>query len=646
MKPILYPPTEREFNSNGLGVLSDAISCVVTWEGNGIFDLTMEYPMDGIHFDKIADSCIIMAIPTPYREPQPFRISRITKNMDGTAEVYAQHVAYDLAGVPVRPFSATGASATLAGLNSNAVTDSGFTFWTDISSSAQFSMEKPASVWDLLGGSEGSVLDVFGGQYEFDRWAVKLHGQLGQDNGVTIRYGKNLNDLEQERNLSYMYTGVYSFWADSDGNYVQCAPAVVPVNGSGSYNNVLVLDLSSEFQDKPTSAQLTDRTQRYITDNDLGKPRVSITLTHEMLEQTDEYAGLSLLERCSVFDTVHVQFEKLGVDATAKIASAETDVLRERYNSLKVGSVEANIADTIAGQQTAIQKRPTITSVQQIATSLAETVMGANGGAIRLLDKNGDHMPDEFYIANDPDPAKATKVWRFNYEGFLASKNGYNGPYNMIGTFDGFYADAIVAGTLTAVRIQSADGRSSWDLASGTAIFNSDSIQINSKNFVLDSTGNVSITGSFYSTDTRGNSVSLREGAATFKATDSSGEAYPTTIITRTAGSDPCGWLDVYGRATSGAVNPQVRLLGSTTDGSIHIFNAFGTEQVYLTSGEDSVSWFAGGLDVRGQHGIQSKYGTINELAITALGVNGGAIQPVYWKWDPNLGAYVLSTSQ
>lgn len=585
MKPILYSPEEREFNSNGLGVLSDAISCVVTWEGNGIFDLTMEYPMDGIHFDKIADSCIIMAIPTPYREPQPFRISRITKNMDGTAEVYAQHVAYDLSGVPVRPFSATGASATLAGLNSNAVTDSGFTFWTDISSSAQFSMNKPASVWSLLGGSEGSVLDVFGGQYEFDRWAVKLHGQLGQDNGVTIRYGKNLTDLEQERNLSYMYTGVYSFWADSDGNYVQCDPAVVPVNGSGSYNNVLVLDLSSEFQDKPTSAQLTDRTRRYITDNNLGKPRVSITLTHEMLEQTDEYAGLSLLERCSVFDTVHVQFEKLGVDATAKIASAETDVLRERYNSLKVGSVEANIADTIAGQQTAIQKRPTITSVQQIATSLAAAVTGANGGAIRLLDKNGDDMPDEFYIANDPDPAKATKVWRFNYEGFLASKNGYNGPYNMIGTFDGFYADAIVAGTLTAIRIQSADGRSSWDLASGAAIFNSDSIQINSKNFVLDSTGNVSITGSFYAQSST-NKVAIQNGAISFSRFNSTVNGFRDTVTVSSAGTTgPIGLVSIYGPDSSGNTVLNAQIQGGNSGGALFICDATG--QVKLSASVD-----------------------------------------------------------
>lgn len=196
------------------------------------------------------------------------------------------------------------------------------------------------------------------------------------------------------------------------------------------------------------------------------------------------------------------------------------------------------------------------------------------------------------------------------------------------------------------VRTAFAADSTSVTISSGVITFASNTLVVESDNFHLDKSGNVQITGSFYSKNSNGNSVNLADGIAAFYARDSSGESYPTTIITRTAGANPCGWLDVYGRSATGAVNAQVRLMGSTTDGSIHIYNAFGTEQVYLTSGETSVSWFAGGLDVRGQHGVQANYGSIGSLAITNLGVNGGAIQKVYWKWDPNLGAYVLSTSQ
>ena len=196
------------------------------------------------------------------------------------------------------------------------------------------------------------------------------------------------------------------------------------------------------------------------------------------------------------------------------------------------------------------------------------------------------------------------------------------------------------------IRSKFAADDTSVTIESGVITFASNTLVVESDNFHLDKSGNVQITGSFYSKNSNGNSVNLADGIAAFYARDSSGESYPTTIITRTAGANPSGWLDVYGRSATGAVNAQVRLRGSTTDGSIHIYNAFGTEQVYLTSGETSVSWFAGGLDVRGQHGVQANYGSIGSLAITNLGVNGGAIQKVYWKWDPNLGAYVLSTSQ
>lgn len=196
------------------------------------------------------------------------------------------------------------------------------------------------------------------------------------------------------------------------------------------------------------------------------------------------------------------------------------------------------------------------------------------------------------------------------------------------------------------IRSKFAADDSSVTIQSGVITFASNTLVVDSDNFQLDKSGNVRITGSFLSRGDNGSSVNLADGIAAFYARDSSGKSYPTTVITRTSGANPCGWLDVYGRSAAGAVNAQVRLMGSTTDGSIHLYNAFGTEQVYLTSGESSISWLAGGLDVRGQHGVQAYYGSIGRLAISELGVNGGAIQKVYWKWDPNLGAYVLSTSQ
>ena len=456
MKPILYPASETEFVSQGLGVLSDAISCTVTEERNGLYELEMEYPIDGQHFSDIADRCIIFAIPSPYRNPQPFRIYRTTKPINGKCTIYARHIRYDLAGVPVNPFSASNAPGAMAGMQTNAAISSPFTFWTNKTTAANFSAAVPSATSSLLGGQTGSVLDVYGGEYEFDKFSVKLYDQRGQDNGVTIRYGKNLTDLEQDRNIYNVATGIYPYWQASDGStLVTCDPAIVPAPGTYDFGKVVPVDFSQDFQDAPTPEQLLERAQAYVQSNNIGVPTVSLTVSFVQLEQTEQYKNLALLEKCDLCDTVTVQYEKLGVSAKAKIVKIVTNVLLERYDSVEIGEVRTNIADTIANQQGQINQKPSVGTVQGIANAIAQAIIGAKGGAVRLLDTNGDGDPDTLYIADNPDPAKAVKVWRFNYEGWGASTHGYNGPFEIGAALGvGLYADFITAGTLNAALVK------------------------------------------------------------------------------------------------------------------------------------------------------------------------------------------------
>lgn len=456
MKPILYLASETEFVSQGLGVLSDAISCTVTEERNGLYELEMQYPIDGQHFSDIADRCIIFAIPSPYRNPQPFRIYRTTKPINGKCTIYARHIRYDLAGVPVKPFSASNAPGAMAGLQANAAISSPFTFWTNKTTAASFSAAVPSATSSLLGGQTGSVLDVYGGEYEFDAFTVKLYDQRGHDNGVTIRYGKNMTDLEQDRNIYNVATGIYPYWQTADGStLVTCDPAIVPAPGTYDFEKVVPVDFSQDFQDAPTPEQLLERAQTYVKSNNIGVPTVSLTVSFVQLEQTEQYKNLALLEKCDLCDTVTVQYEKLGVSAKAKIVKIVTNVLLERYDSVEIGEVRTNIADTIANQQGQINQKPSVGTVQSIANAIAQAIIGAKGGAVRLLDTNNDGVPDTLYIADNPDPAQAQKVWRFNYEGWGASKTGYNGPFTIAaGIEDGLYADFITAGTLNASLVK------------------------------------------------------------------------------------------------------------------------------------------------------------------------------------------------
>ena len=448
MIPVLYPATETEFTTNGIGFLSDAISCKVYRAVNGGYELTMQYPVSGVHYADISLRSIIKAKPDKVSDPQALRIYRITKPFKGVVTVYARHLVYDLSGIPVSPFTASGVAAAMVALKNNAVVDCPFEFLTTKSGGGTMTVPAPASLWSRLGGTSGSVLDVYGGEYSYDNYKVTLNTRLGSDNGVIIRYGKNLTDLEQDANCANCYTGVYPYWQLED-ELVTLPEKIVHADGNFDYVKILPLDLSEKFETAPTEEQLRTAAENYIENNNIGVPDVSWKVEFVALEDTEEYRGMGVLERISLGDTVTVEFEKLGVNATARAVAVEYDCLLERYDSITLGRLKSNIADTIAEQQKEIEEKPSKSLVEKISDNLAAAITGANGGSVRLLDTNADGEPDTLYIADNPDPAQAVKVWRFNYEGWAASANGYNGPFVMGATFD----DGILANLINVVNL-------------------------------------------------------------------------------------------------------------------------------------------------------------------------------------------------
>ena len=458
----LYAATATAFTSNGLGGLPDAVSCKVTEELNGPFELEMRYPIDGLHFSDIALRTIITAKRNPISDPEPFRVYRITKPLNGIVTVYARHIAYDMAGHAVSPFDAASLGLALVGLKENAVPACPFTLQTDKSVSSAFTLSEPKGLWSLLGGTEGSILDRYGGEWEFSGYSAYLHNRRGADRGVSIRYGKNMTDLEQDSNCESVYTGVYPFWRSAEGDtVVTLTEKVIYAEGTYDFVRILTLDLSDSFENAPTQAQLRTRAQAYMTANDIGVPSVSWKVSFEMLEQSDEYKGKALLERVYLGDTVTVHFDKLGVDASARAVQIVYNPLLDRYDSIQLGKVKSNLAQTIVSQQKEIESKPSVTLVEKIAEALSDSILNAVGGCVRLLDNNNDGMPDELYIADNPDPAQAVKVWRYNYQGWAASTTGYNGPFTMGATLDdGLLATFVTAAHLVAGTIQSADGTS------------------------------------------------------------------------------------------------------------------------------------------------------------------------------------------
>lgn len=380
MKPILYTETETSYSDNGLGILTDAISCKVTQERNGSYELEMEYPVQGIHYSDITLQRIILATPDELSRNQPFRIYDISKPMSGTVTVYARHIAYGLMGIPVKPFTSASAAEAMQGLTANAAVDCPYTFSTDKETVANMTVDVPTAIWSLLGGREGGILDVYGGEYEFNRFSVILHKERGKNRGVVIRYGKNLTDLKQDQSCANVYTGVYPYWKSTDGKLVQLTEKVLNAEGTYPVTRILPLDFSSEWETAPTEDQLRTRAQTYMTANQIGVPTVSLTV---------EFVQIGQIEQIAICDTVTVYFEQIGVSATAKVTKTVYDVLKEQYDSIDIGYAKQTYNQMIASYSRRVDRTASRRDLQRTSASISASTKAELSGYATKAELNG-----------------------------------------------------------------------------------------------------------------------------------------------------------------------------------------------------------------------------------------------------------------
>ena len=449
MIPILFEPKTTNFNSNGLGRLSEAVSCVITEARNGEFELEMYYPIDGILYEDIQLGSLIYAAPGEGRNLQAFSVYKISKPLRGIITIGAEHISYQLSYIPCAPFTANTVTDALAGLKNHAAEDCPYTFWTDKTSSGDFVVTVPSSIRSRLGGVQGSIMDVYGGEYEFDMFTVRLWNARGADHGVALRYGKNIIDMQQEENIANTITGIYPYWTGNDGEIVELPEKVISSEAAEKfpYPRTIPVDLSSNFKEKPTVENLRQEAQKYMESHDIGIPAVNISVSFYPTWQAEEAGQMQSVKLC---DTVTVEYEKLGVSATAKVIKTVYNVLKDRYDSIEIGEAKTNLADTIVAQSKQIEEAPTKGFMDQAIANATNWITGVNGGYV-VFHKNAEGQPYEILIMDSPDIETAKNVWRWNQNGWGHSKTGYNGPYTLAATLDGgIVADFITTGSLNA----------------------------------------------------------------------------------------------------------------------------------------------------------------------------------------------------
>ena len=496
MIPVLYDSiTEGSVPANfGRGPLTDCLLCTVHEERNGEDELVLEYAADGIHAEAIQALKIILAKPNYTDNPQLFEIYKVGKVMNGRFTVNARHISYRLSNKLITTGSANSCVAACALLDAQA---GNFTITTDKTATGAFRVAEPSSVRSWFGGKQGSLLDVFGGEWKYDNFTASLLQARGADRGVTIRNGKNLTQLSQEISIENLATAILPYYKDMDGN----------VTTGAKINTGLTLDSPREIavdfsqQVDPDSAtpivtQLANLGAAYVSNNNFTVAINSITLGYEDLE------GLN--ERVDLCDTVKIYFDALGISATAKCVATTWDVLAERYTACTFGNARANIADTIAATSKELAQTPSTSFMAEAINHATELITGNLGGYVILHDSNGDGYPDEILIMNTADISTATQVWRWNKNG-LGYATSYAGPYGTAITQAGkIVADYVATGTLDASKIT-------------VQHLSASSIDTGAMNASLITTGtlNANIIKAGTISDTQGNSsINMTTGAA------------------------------------------------------------------------------------------------------------------------------------
>lgn len=389
MIPILYNRTEKEFNTNGLGRLKDTISCTVEENRNGLYELEMQYPIDGVHYGDIELEALITARHSDEEDLQAFRIYRISRPINGIVTIHARHISYDLSKISVWPFSAASITEAFEQFPLHALNDCPFTFWTDKTTQGNFNVEVPSTLRSLLGGVQGSILDVYGAaEYEFDNYEVKLYQNRGSDKGVTIRYGKNLTDIERVTDSEKTFSGIAPFWS-SEGVTVTLPEQILYSTGAATvedvyenevnvaytneigatYNGdaldlkIIPVDLTEYFETEPTVDQLRETATIYLQNYVQLIPDENIKVSFIQLWQTEEYKDVAPLQKVGLCDIVTVIYPKLGVSAKEKVIKVVYNVLTERYDEVELGTAKSSLAQTIAVQNKKIDEAATAESV-------------------------------------------------------------------------------------------------------------------------------------------------------------------------------------------------------------------------------------------------------------------------------------------
>ena len=406
MRPILFNKNEQAFDTYGLGELN-VTKGNVTRERNGNYTLYAEIPVNDPMVSTLEKEMKLKADAGLRTKNQTFEISRIVKDSSNIVKIYGQHISHKLEYIVLRNATAFSGSAFSAlGIWKGAlIGDLTFDVWSDIQTTNKgvFDISKMENARLALGGVEGSILDLYGGEYEFDNTTVRLHKQLGRTAPTVLEYGRNILSAESDETIESSYTSVLPFATytpdrpegSTDDSQPDPITVTIPENYVDSkykalyaHRRIKVVDFSSEFstdgkkKNIPTADKLRKLATDYMDKNAIGKPKINIKIEYADLAKTLDYADNGWIEELELCDIVPIYYPQIGLtDETAKVTTVTYDFVNERNESVEFGDIGTNVRATmqngLAGRVDDIAK-----AQQDFENSLPDYLLNAQGNKV------------------------------------------------------------------------------------------------------------------------------------------------------------------------------------------------------------------------------------------------------------------------
>lgn len=406
MRPILFNKNEQSFDTYGLGELN-VTKGTATRERNGNYTLYAEIPVNDPMVSILEKEMKLKADAGLRTKNQTFEISRVVKDSSNIVKIYGQHISHKLEYMALRNATAFAGSAYSAlGIWKGAlIGDLRFDVWSDIQTTGKgvFDISKMENARQALGGVEGSILDIYGGEYEFDNMTVRLHKQLGRTAPIVLEYGRNILSAESDETIESAYTSVLPFATytpdkpegDTSDNQPDAVTVTLPEDYVDSkykdlyaHRRIKIVDFSSEFKsdgknkDIPTVEKLRKMATDYMDRNAIGKPKINTKIEYADLAKTLDYADRGWIEEVELCDIVPVYYPQIGLtDETAKVTTVTYDFVNERNESVEFGDIGTNVRATmqnrLAGKVDDIAK-----AQQNFENSLPDYLLNAQGNKV------------------------------------------------------------------------------------------------------------------------------------------------------------------------------------------------------------------------------------------------------------------------